>query len=103
MSEFKFPNDFNITPEILIYGGEGCKFCKHCKLFLEEEDLEYTYVNVSEFPRYAESKADLFKDFKALGLITETYKTIPLVFINNEFIGGYTALCKRIEADQEDF
>jgi glutaredoxin len=98
---FKFPRDYEITPEYLIYGGPNCKFCRLCKVALESYDLKYTYVDIDQYPKYVDHKV-LYKDFASFGLIPENYKTIPLVFINGTFIGGYTALDTHLEKLQEE-
>lgn len=66
---------------ILIYTTKTCIYCNLAKKLLNEKKLTFKEINV-------EDDINLFKD-----LIKKTnHKTVPQVFINDIFIGGYTEL-----------
>lgn len=66
---------------IIIYTTTTCIYCNLTKKILEEKKLKYKEINL-------ENNLDLFKD-----LIKKTnHKTVPQIFINDKFIGGYTDL-----------
>lgn len=66
---------------ILIYTTKTCIYCNLAKKLLNEKKLTFKEINV-------EDNLNLFKD-----LIKKTnHKTVPQIFINDIFIGGYTEL-----------
>ncbi len=67
---------------IIIYTTQTCMYCNLAKQILKEKKLNFTEINV-------ENDLNVFKS-----LITKTnHKTVPQIFINDTFIGGYTDLC----------
>jgi len=74
--------------EILIYGfdQEGkCPYCDRAKRFLKEKNVPFTFKEVLDHkPELMEKR----------GLETLSGQTVPQVFIDGEYIGGYTELKK---------
>lgn len=67
--------------KIIIYTTTTCMYCNLAKNLLIEKKLQFTEINV-------ENELNILKD-----LIKKTnHKTIPQIFINEKFIGGYTEL-----------
>ena len=66
---------------IKIYTTNTCGYCNAAKTLLEEHGLDYTEV-------------DLSQDHTAkLELMNKTgQRTVPQIFIDDKFIGGYTEL-----------
>ncbi len=76
--------------EIIVYTKPHCGFCVRAKQLLESKGLPYTEIVISD----AET---------AEKLIGKTgCKTVPQIFINGEFIGGYTDLKKLDELGELD-
>lgn len=71
--------------KILIYTTKTCIYCNLAKKLLEENNLQYNEIDV-------ENDIELFRE---LIKITNN-KTVPKIFINDTFIGGYTELCNFI-------
>lgn len=73
---------------IIIYGKPGCVFCTKAKEFLSYRFIPYTYIDITE---------DLSDwDKAAINRVIATgYRTMPMIFIDGEFIGGYSDLEKR--------
>jgi|AntDeeMinimDraft_6_1070357.scaffolds.fasta_scaffold03896_3 glutaredoxin len=64
----------------IIYGKPTCSYCTKAKKLLERKGLEYTYVDIS-------------KDVQAqASLIFTGFKTVPVIFKDNDLIGGYEDL-----------
>lgn len=71
----------NQDMDILIYSKSGCIFCIKTKELLEENQLSYKQIELS-------NNRDLH-----LKLAKQTGQTtVPYIFINNEFIGGFQDL-----------
>lgn len=69
------------TATIKLYKKIPCPYCDRAKSFLDEKGLKYEVVDLTN--NIAELEA----------LKTKTgWKTVPMIFINNELIGGYTDL-----------
>ena len=73
--------------EITIYGKNNCPWCEKACDYIDFLGLEYYYINV-------------YKDIspEALMRLKKDYdiKTVPAIFINGEFIGGYTELVQNL-------
>lgn len=70
-----------------IYSKDGCNFCEKAKDILTERGLKYEVYNISENPAYKEELLEKVPDAK----------TVPQIFENDIYIGGYTDLRKRIQ------
>lgn len=71
---------------ILIYTTQTCTYCNLAKNLLKEKKIQFTEINI-------ETDLNIFKE-----LIKKTnHKTVPQIFINEKFIGGYTELCEHLK------
>lgn len=67
--------------EILIYTINTCMYCNLAKKLLNEKNFKFTEINLENDP-------SIFKT-----LIEKTkQKTVPQIFIDKKFIGGYQEL-----------
>lgn len=66
-----------------IYGKPNCGYCKKAAEILTDTDLTFDYYTVG---------VDVTKQELENKLQTEI-KTVPVVLVDNNFIGGYTELC----------
>ena len=71
---------------IIIYGKPGCSYCDRAKQFLSIRFLPYGYVDITD-PTLPQYEKDVVN-----GVLATGYKTLPMIFINGKFIGGYTEL-----------
>jgi glutaredoxin len=76
------PND---SDEWTVYGAKWCGYCKKVTELLEKKNLTFVYHDVDDFG--SDNIKEQLKD------LTNNYKTIPIVFNGNKFIGGYSDLC----------
>ena len=66
---------------VKLYSADWCPFCIRAKKLLESKGIEFEEINVDETPGLREE------------IVQKTgHKTIPQIFINDEFIGGFTEL-----------
>jgi len=66
---------------VKIYTTNACIYCKLAKKILTDKNIQFEEIDV-------EKNIKIFKE-----IIKETnYKTVPQIFINNKFIGGYEDL-----------
>lgn len=69
--------------QVIIYVREGCVYCKMAKDLLLEHKITYEAIDLDSNPELQKK------------LIEKTKQTtVPYVFINNKFIGGYNDLLK---------
>ena len=69
---------------VKVYGKQGCSFCEKAKTLCELYELEYEYI-------------DCTFDEEALDFLIESgFRTVPQVFIDGEYVGGYTDLYERL-------
>ena len=67
--------------KVMVYTKNYCPFCVHAKNLLEAKGLSYEEVNL-------EGQQD-----KLIELVNQTQmRTVPQIFINDKFIGGYSEL-----------
>lgn len=66
--------------EYTILGTPSCPYCTKAKELLERFSIPYEYVDISRDP-------NLRFQYKAQG-----YKTVPIVIVDGDIIGGFTEL-----------
>ncbi len=69
-----------------IYTRSGCSYCKMIMELLKDEDPPVDEINCDEY--IAHSKPHFFQFIKQIA--GKEHKTFPAVFLDGEFIGGYT-------------
>lgn len=68
-----------------VYSKPSCGYCRLAKLFLESQKLDYTEIDVSS-------------DKQALDFLkSKGFKTVPQIYSDEEYIGGYEDLIKTFE------
>ena len=65
--------------EVVVYGRSNppCPYCDNMKDLLKVKDVKYTYKDISEESNFEE-------------FISHRLRTVPAVFIDGEFKGGFT-------------
>jgi len=84
VESFPYPEKHN---DWTIYGADWCGFCNAATDLLNHKKLNYIYHDVDDIVGF--SKNDIKK---ILASLTNNHKTIPIIFKNDIFIGGYTEL-----------
>lgn len=68
--------------EVIIYSTTACPYCVRAKQLLERKGVEYKEINLSkEDPQV---RLDLMQ--------RTNHRTVPQIFINEQFIGGFDQL-----------
>lgn len=78
-----------IKPEqkgFTVYSKSGCPNCMSVKHFIKENKLFYTEINCDEY--IFENKDEFLTFIENIAGIS--YKTFPMVFYEEKFIGGLT-------------
>lgn len=71
-----------------IYGTDKCHYCILAKNLLKKENILYEFIDVSD--KVSETLDKYSK-------ITKNQRTIPLIFYDKLFIGGYIELSEYIK------
>lgn len=74
------------TTQYTIYSKSGCPNCKKVKELLETQKITFTIIDCDEY--LIESKSEFLNFIQEL--TSREWKTFPIVFNNDEFVGGYT-------------
>jgi glutaredoxin len=67
----------------VVYGADNCKYCKETRDLLNSRGVEYVYRDITLVKT---------ETMDRLASQTGNQRTVPLIFKNNIFIGGYTQL-----------
>lgn len=70
----------NDNPKIEVYGSEQCSYCNNVKKFLDLKKIPYQYIDVEK---------DGFDMINLVTIIAPGARTIPIVMIDGEWIGGF--------------
>lgn len=68
--------------EITVYTTVVCSYCNAAKRLLTQRGFDYTEVDLTNNPELRQQ----------LSAANSGYRTVPMIFIGKEFIGGYTEL-----------
>ena len=68
--------------EVKIYSTKICTFCVQTKRFLTHLQIPFEEIQLDEQP-------DLRQE---LSVANGHYRTVPMIYVDNKFIGGYTDL-----------
>ncbi|MBY0517564.1 MAG: glutaredoxin 3 [Bacteriovoracaceae bacterium] len=76
-------------PDIIIYSKDHCPYCTNAKNLLTKLGLPFKEI-------------DLTNDVEKLKELVEKtkHRTVPQIFINSKFIGGFDSLVKIHEAGE---
>lgn len=70
--------------KVILYTTPFCGFCHAAKALLDKKNVEYQDVNVAGQP---ELRNKISKE-------NGNYRTVPMIFIGDKFIGGFTELAQ---------
>jgi len=74
--------------KIIIYTWSYCPYCKMAKNLLKSLNLDFKEINVENSEKLKKLKEKT------------NYKTVPQIFINDKFIGGFDNLFKLKESGE---
>lgn len=70
-----------MSAKVLIIKKNPCPFCDRAKVLLDNKNIKYDVLDLTD-------KLDELQNWKE----KTGWKTVPMIFINDELIGGYTDL-----------
>lgn len=68
--------------DIKVYTASYCSYCVQAKALLKRENLSFEEINLDDQPELRHK----------LSSENNGYRTVPMIFVNGKFIGGYTEL-----------
>lgn len=71
-----------------VYGSPDCSYCVKVAQLLESKGISFQYYNVDQYYGRPERKRFFEQASKVIG---QAITTIPVVFLDGEYIGGYQA------------
>ena len=74
--------------KIEIYGRDTCPFCRRAKELAAQHDPNFSYHDV-EKDKNAQIKREAFAE-------KYNHSTVPVVFIDGEFVGGYSEMAAKM-------
>lgn len=80
---------------IKIYTKPNCPYCLKAKAFFDSKELKYELIDLSEGNNREIFLETIVKERPFI-------KTVPQIFINEEYIGGYTDLIEKYENKELD-
>lgn len=72
---------------IVIYGRDNCNYCKLAKKYVEVKALDYTYHDIGELSD---------EEYESVIEKAPGVKTVPIIFVNDVWIGGFDELRKSV-------
>lgn len=78
------PADLKSDKKVIIYGAGHCPYCVKAKALLTNLNVEFDWRNCDDSEKCEKERASLAINLK--------YETIPMIFVNNKFIGGCSDL-----------
>ena len=72
-----------------VYGTPACGFCKQALAILDRHDEDYVYQLITNLS--SEQQQDLMTKAGV------QFKTVPQVFLDDEYIGGFTQLKEKLD------
>ena len=88
-SKYEYNTDGGGDYHIKLFTKSGCGYCKLAKKLLDDNNLTYYETIITE-----KNRNQFINKLKINNIQATTY---PFIFINNEFIGGYDKLKKKLK------
>lgn len=81
-----------------IYGAGWCRYCQKAKLLCKALGVDFTYLDVDGMG----GAEKVLEEFKRSTGLPQDHNTIPIVFSNASFLGGFTELAKSLREEKGD-
>lgn len=75
--------------KIKIYSTNSCPYCVRAKSYFENNGLEFDEIDLT-------NKFDEIERIKK----QTGHQTVPLIYVNDQFIGGYSDMMSKIETGE---
>ena len=85
------PEIFSMPKKVTVYSAPYCPYCERTKQLLKSKNVAFVEIDVSREPEKREKVQN------------ETgWTTVPMIFIGDEFIGGYDDLAQLEDSGKLD-
>ena len=81
-----------MSNNIIIYSSNFCHYCVQAKKLLEKMNLNYSEINIQNFP---EKRDEML--MKSNGK-----RTVPQIFVNDHHVGGFYELNRLVQKGEFD-
>lgn len=88
-----------VEEEYTIYSKSGCPYCDKAKEMLDMQFLSYVEYSCDIYLLRADDKAAFLA---TMDETTKGWRTFPMIFHRDVFVGGYTDLVKYLADPHED-
>ncbi len=79
---------------VVLFGLSTCGYCKAALNYLKNKEIPFKFYNIKEYYGiFFKILQNVIKNHPELG-ININHRTIPVIFANGKFIGGYNDLIK---------
>lgn len=78
--------------KVVIYSKQPCPYCVRAKAFLKEKGIPFVEIDLS----------NNFDEIEALKKRTN-HMTMPQIFVDDMFVGGYTELVSKFQSGELKF
>lgn len=80
----------------IIFFKESCPYCNRALHTLRESNVKYKGYDINKINGNTHRLLELFNKHKDLIQFDSSHETIPIIFFNGIFIGGYDQLLKHL-------
>ena len=78
--------------KVIVFGLKSCQYCIYTINDLEKYGIPFKFYDIKEYYKDFFIKIiQLSKKYNEL-ILLQNHKTVPLIFFNSKFIGGYSDL-----------
>ena len=79
---------------IIIFGKDSCYYCENAVQTLQKYNIPYKYINIEKnYKNFFQFLKEISQKYNHINF-NENHKTVPVIFFNSKFIGGYSDLVK---------
>ncbi len=81
-----------MSPKVLIYSKNLCPYCVRAKEFFKQKNIQFQDI-------------DLTGDFEKMDDLKKKtgHMTMPQIFVDDKFVGGYTDLIAKVNSGELKF
>ncbi len=89
---YKLKKIFNNPDTFIIFGSDYCFYCKESINLLKKHKKNFTFLDIKKNPKLFFNLIGEFCNKNKSFQFNHAHKTIPIIFYNNKFVGGYSDL-----------
>lgn len=84
--------DYKDTNIFIIFYSPHCRFCINAMKLLKDNNLSFKSYNINHIKNGLQRLLHYLNTHKIITQFNEKHKTIPIIFYNGKFIGGFSDL-----------